>query len=460
MHHQQNKYEKLRREYPFFVFESYHIHHAANTMLVSFSFNLADKVRFKPQFSIELNNECKNPVPGLLLNNLVFHIAMTEMISYWKAACSPKIIIKPFYLETHAQEWWKRLFYHGLGEFFYTNGIKPDFNDFLTFECQGQALPKKTLIDLEDTCLIPLGGGKDSVVTLDMLANRKMKVNPFFLNPTKAAIDVARLAGFDKNQSMIIKRTIDPELLRLNEHGFLNGHTPFSALLAFYSLIPAVMAGAKNIVLSNESSANEPSITGSEINHQYSKSFAFEKDFREYCRKYISADLNYFSFLRALNELQIAGLFSGNKKFHAAFRSCNAGSKAGVWCGKCPKCLFTFIILLPFFDPIELKGIFGHNLLDDPDLEFYFNQLCGLEKDKPFDCIGTIDEVNAALHAAVRKYDTHKLPALLQRYKLSHNYGSYNDKAITEMLAQFNTSHFISEPFLNLLKTRLNERLP
>jgi UDP-N-acetyl-alpha-D-muramoyl-L-alanyl-L-glutamate epimerase len=143
--------------------------------------------------------------------------------------------------------------------------------------------------------------------------------------------------------------------------------------------------------------------------------------------KYISDDFNYFSFLRPLNELQIAALFSGFQKYHPVFRSCNAGSKTGVWCGKCPKCLFTFIILSPFLEPAELVEIFGSNLLDDPGLVIYFDQLCGLEEEKPFDCIGTIDEVNAALHAAIKKYDETSLPVLLQRYKHSRNYKADND---------------------------------
>ena len=459
MQQNQNKFGKLRTEFPFFVYEGYNIHRDAHSMQVRYFFNLSGKIKFEPKLSIGLEFPANKSLPEVLLHNLVFHIGMSEMISYWKATCSPKIIIKPFCLEPNALAWWKHLFFHGLGEFFHTNGIFPDYNEFLSIECEAGPEVERSAIELRNAGLIPVGGGKDSVVTLDLLTAGKMKVVPFFLNPNKAALNVSVKAGFQENQSIVIKRTIDPELLRMNKLGFLNGHTPFSALLAFYSLIAASITGTKHILLSNESSANEPTIPGSEINHQYSKSFAFESGFREYCSKYISDDFNYFSFLRPLNELQIAALFSGLIKYHLVFRSCNAGSKAGIWCGNCPKCLFTFIILSPFIEPGKLEKIFGHNLLDNTELIYYFDQLCGLELEKPFDCIGTIDEVNAALHTAISQYHDENVPALLRRYKLSSVYKSYNDNAFSDLLTQFNSPHFISGQLLHILKTRLNERI-
>lgn len=458
MQQHQNKFIQLRKEYPFFAFERYHIERDARALQVRYTFNLSGKIIFEPGFSIELKPFAEKEIPGALLHNLVFHIGMAEMISYWKASCAPKILIKPFSLEPEALTCWKNLFYHGLGEFLHTNGIKPDYHDFLTFDCEPAAKPQKHGLPPGNSNLVPIGGGKDSVVSLEILRQARENIIPFFLNPTKAALEVAKAAGFDEDPTVIIRRTLDPELLRLNDEGFLNGHTPFSALLAFYSLIPAALTGSKNIVLSNESSANEPTIPGTLINHQYSKSYAFEKDFREYCRKYISGDFNYFSFMRPLNELQIAALFSGFRKYHGVFRSCNAGSKTGIWCRKCPKCLFTCIILSPFLEPAELENIFGSKLLDDPGLQFYFDQLCGLEDEKPFDCIGTVDEVNAALHASIKKYRSGELPFLLRRYKESGAYDLGNE-AFKSIMAQFNAMHFIPEKLLQTLKSHIGESL-
>lgn len=107
----------------------------------------------------------------------------------------------------------------------------------------------------------------------------------------------------------------------------MNGHTPFSAIVAFLSFYTAYLIGAEHIVLSNESSANEGNLSGASVNHQYSKSFAFEHDFQQYAHKNLMPDIHYFSLLRPFNELQIAKYFAALPQYHAVFRSCNAGSK-------------------------------------------------------------------------------------------------------------------------------------
>lgn len=444
------KYLNLGNEYPFMVFEKYHIYKNINSLKVQFVFNLADKIKFSPEFYIEDISNI-NDLPDSLLNNLVFHIGMVELISYWKAACPPVLIVKPFVLNDYAVAWWRKLFFYGLGEFFYTNKIEPDFNHFLEIRNKNDQTFEKQQVSLDNSVLIPVGGGKDSAVTLSVLSNLEMPLIPFYLNPVQAAINVVQKAGIEKN-ALFVKRTIDPELLKMNEAGFLNGHTPFSALLAFYSLLSATLRKTRYIALSNESSANEPTIPGTGINHQYSKSYGFEKDFIEYCRKNISDDFNYFSFLRPLNELQIAGLFSGFSQYHSVFRSCNAGSKQWIWCGKCSKCLFTFIILSAFLDTEELIKIFGSNLLDDNELLFYFDQLCGIEDGKPFECVGTLDEVNTALHMAVNKYEENNIPVLLRHYMNSNKYSKIEYRSAERLLPQFNEQHFLEEPFLSLLK--------
>jgi hypothetical protein len=65
-------------------------------------------------------------------------------------------------------------------------------------------------------------------------------------------------------------------------------------------------------VLSNEKSADEENTiwNGLKINHQYSKSGEFEKDFRKYVEINISKDINYYSKLRDKYELEIAEIFA------------------------------------------------------------------------------------------------------------------------------------------------------
>lgn len=397
VYYDQDKYNTLRKEYEFFRFQRYDYTFENGSLLAKFYFSLDDKYFFTPSFEIPSkrfylwdrlsNNE---------LELLVFNIGMIELISYWKLACPKKVYISPYNLSEKQILWWKKLYFNGLGEFFYLNGIKENVDDFMEIVCESDKSCEKINISLTETTLVPVGGGKDSVVTIELLKN-KMPIIPFIINPRGATRDCVATAGFSEDQTAVIKRTLDSTMLRMNNEGFLNGHTPFSALLAFYAILIGIASNSKYIALSNESSANEPTVPNSEINHQYSKSVEFENDFRSYVNDYISSDIQYFSFLRPINEVQIARFFARNKDYYNVFKSCNVGSKTDSWCGKCPKCLFTWIIMSPFIPENKLIGIFGKDLLKDNELLPVLRQLKGDVEMKPFECVGTVEEVNACL---------------------------------------------------------------
>jgi hypothetical protein len=277
------------------------------------------------------------------------------------------------------------------------------------------------------------------------------------MNPRGASLATTSIAGYSASDIVCSTRSIDKNLLLLNEKGYLNGHTPFSAVLAFTTLLVASLYGCNEIALSNESSANEPNLPGTRINHQYSKSFEFENDFREYVSNYIDPSIAYYSFLRPLNELQIGGLFSDLVEHHLSFRSCNVGSKTDSWCGHCPKCLFTFIILSPFISYNELVTIFGKDLLDDTSLINTLDQLSGIAKEKPFECVGTIDEVNLAMQLLVRKSPEEK-PALLLHYIEKHGVDQKNlNKTMERSMHQFDENNITSSEDVSLLKKKLHD---
>ena len=295
--------------------------------------------------------------------------------------------------------------------------------------------------------LVPVGGGKDSVVSLATLEGED--VTTFHINTSKAIEDVIEV--FNNHESDIfVKRTLDKRMLELNAEGYLNGHTPFSAMAAFVSFLTAFLNGQKYIALSNETSANESTVKDSEVNHQYSKSLEFEQDFFDYIRTVTDSDIHYFSLLRPLNELQIAKIFSKQNKYHPYFRSCNVGSKKDMWCGNCPKCLFVYIIMRPFLSEEELNKVFGTNLLNKESLDKDFRELVGIDENKPFECVGTREEVNAALIKCIKDGND---SMLIERYKDQILASGYN---IDDLLASWEEDNLVpTEEMLSKVKKML-----
>lgn len=449
------RYLHLRGKYPEMIFDSYFIVVQDGRLDFGFEFSIPGLGCFRPEYKINLNKDVFiNRPDRTILNSLVFNIGMIELISYWKLCCPPRIMIRAGNLTVQQKQWWRKLYYHGLGEFFHTNGIINSQEDFIEEFATTGKMHNPVFPEIAPSILVPVGGGKDSAVTLEILRKQGRRIIPFAMNPREAILRTVKIAGFDPGEMVVINRTLDPLMLELNGKGFLNGHTPFSALLAFVSVLGASLTGSEFIALSNESSANEPTIPGTMINHQYSKSFHFEKAFREYLHNYLVPGIEYFSMLRPLNELQIARLFSGFDSHFGSFRSCNAGSKTDTWCGKCSKCLFTYIILSPFVEQKILRGIFGRDLLEDRSMQHILNDLTGLSDEKPFECVGTIEEVKVALDELLMRHsDGEKLPALLDHYKKGRGKGATDPG---KLLGQWSGENFVPEELTELLKNHLN----
>lgn len=453
----QDKYFQLRDAYPTFTYEGFDYKLSPAGLEIQYHFNLSDKFAFNPTIDIPSRTFYNlDQIKGEHLIPFIFSIGMVELISYWKAACSPLVIIKNFTLDQSQMDWWKKLYFHGLGEFFYLNSIETDIDSFMEIKCEGTKVLQPNHFSLQPSTIVPVGGGKDSVVTLELISKIERPL-PLIMNPRAATIGCVMQRGYDRTSIIEINRSIDPQLLELNKQGFLNGHTPFSAILAFTSALTAILSGRKYIALSNESSANESTIQGTMINHQYSKSFEFEQDFRNYLHANLTPDIEYYSFLRPLSELQIASLFAKFPHYFPVFKSCNVGSKTDSWCGRCPKCLFTWIILSPFIEQEQLRRIFNKDLLKDVSLIPHLQELIGIAATKPFECIGTVSEVKEALDQLMANWAGGDLPPLLQYYANSSvsSQGDANDLALR--LTKIEPQHFVPEAFLQLILDSLHD---
>lgn len=447
-------FEKLRKEYPRFIYNSYKFVDEKEKICIEYDFEIEGLTHFNPRVEILKKDFKFKSLNTNKVKNMIFNLGMVEAISYFKATCSPQFIIKCGKLDSFQEKWFKKLFYLGLGEFRYINNIEISEEEFFEFKFCGEILEVSSENEILDGIIIPVGGGKDSNVTLDLLKDYKDKSLAFRIGKNDVSTKCAKIAGFDDNKVIEVTRTIDKNLIDLNTKGFLNGHTPFSAMVSFLTYLCSYLLGKKYVALSNEASANESNVDGENINHQYSKTIEYENDFREYAEKYLKGNVEYFSLLRPISELQIAKLFSELEDYHKIFKSCNVGSKSNPWkwCCNCPKCLFVYTILSPFLYKEKLVNIFGEDLFVREDLLKTFIELCGYGEIKPFECVGTFSEIRYSVSQVIKRLENEnlKLPYLLKYYK--ENYELSNE----ELLNYYNNKHNVPEEFEKILKDRLH----
>ena len=436
-----NKYIELQNKYSTFIYKKYTKEIIDNNLHITYYFEIPGLGEFKPTTDIPLYNIDLNQKDDNFINELIFHVGLVELISYWKCACPKNVIIEAGYLNEEQINWFKKLYFYGLGEFFYTNGISPDINTFMNIEIKHEKTTHNPTFTGTGT-LIPIGGGKDSCVTLELLKHQNNN-SCFIINPKPVTLKCAELAGYNKEDIITPTRRIDPHLIELNKQGFLNGHTPFSSMVAFLSYLVSYLYDKKYIALSNESSANDSNVEGTKINHQYSKTYEFESDFNYYTKKFFNIDIMYFSLLRPLLEYQIGMLFSKYEKYHPVFKSCNVGSKGETWkwCCNCPKCLFVYAILSPHLYKEKLINIFGEDMFENKELLTTFQELLGRGNNKPFECVGTYEEVNYSISKTIINLENNNQ----ENRKYSISIGTVNDY---EGLIIINCSSFIQSPIL------------
>ncbi len=326
-------------------------------------------------------------------------------ISYWKALCPPRLEFDGPAPDAWQARWLEALWRQGLAEFAWQNGLGEDiWPEFAHRPGSDEAKECR----LADEAIVPLGGGKDSLVALERVRARGLDTITAATGQSALIRQVAETTGL---KHVFIGRRLDPGLARLNRQGAWNGHVPVTAINHAAMTVLALATGRRWVVFANERSAEEPTLldgSGNPVNHQFSKSLDFESRFSEWLQRYISPSVGVFSILRRDRELAICREFSGLSRYHGHFSSCNrnfhleGAPVAGRWCRNCPKCRFVFLGLAPFVQAEALEAIFGGNLLADPGQESGFRELMALDGAKPFECVGEAAESRAALAALAR----------------------------------------------------------
>ncbi|HEY2380250.1 MAG TPA: hypothetical protein VGK48_03610 [Terriglobia bacterium] len=437
-------------KYPVFRYDSFEIEKGSSSVTARFRFSIPPDISFTPEVHFDAVPNGWHHVPDEFLNNAVFHLGLIESFSYWKATASPTIEVRAGSLSGDQVRWWHDLLINGMGEFFYKNDIDFTPKDFVTIvPAAGTAASKPFTASLPLRSLLTIGGGRDSALAGALLRDSVRPFTCMMLNPSTAARNIAR--HVTANDPVIIHRAICPELLELNRRGFLNGHTPFSAYLAFLGATCQLLYGYSTVIVSNERSSDEGNVRyrDRDINHQYSKSFRFERLFDEYLSKYLVSQGHYFSFVRPLYELQIGNVFSGFPALFDLFKSCNR-NRSDSWCGRCPKCLSVFLTMYPFVPRSALTKIFGTDLFYIEENIPVLRELAGLDI-KPFECVATTMEISSALALSIAKARAadEPLPPLLE-YAVKNVPGSADTGKVESILNTYGP-HRIPQEFEDFL---------
>lgn len=321
-------------------------------------------------------------------------------VSYYKAAVPNEIRIEGYAIDAATAVLMEQVYVHGLGEFAYRNGLS--LHGRVRFPVAAQAPAPAAAAGLREHALVAIGGGKDSLVSIEALRGAGVDQTVTWIGGSQLIAACAARTGLPM---LNIGRALAPELFEYNRQGAWNGHIPVTAINSAIMVLAALLHGVDQVVFSNERSASYGSMipgTG-EVNHQWSKGWAFESAFGAYVQSHVAADLQYYSLLRPLSELAVARQFARTDHYDAHFSSCNRNfhllgeRPTNRWCGVCPKCHFVFLALAPFMPKPRLVGIFGRNLLDDANQTSGFDALLEYQDHKPFECVGEGLESRAAM---------------------------------------------------------------
>ncbi|MEA2231590.1 MAG: UDP-N-acetyl-alpha-D-muramoyl-L-alanyl-L-glutamate epimerase [Solirubrobacteraceae bacterium] len=389
---------------------------------ITLRYALDDDVEFVEQFELpegtRVSADDRERIDGLL--SLLHWVAG---VSYFKTAVPGVLRCENGVPPPATAALLEALYSEGLGEFAYVNRLtslpRPKFPS-------SEAVSPTASVGELSRVLVPVGGGKDSVVAIEIIRRSQCELALFSVGD---APPIARTAAVADLPRLIALRRLDPGLMALNRAGALNGHVPITAIIACVAALAATLHGFDAVALANERSASSGNVRwdGIEVNHQFSKSLSAERLLAAAIAE-LAPTLRIFSVLRPASELAIARAFARLDAYHGAFTSCNAifrrdpALRAASWCCHCPKCRFVFLILAPFSDPEHLRAVFGRDMLDDDDQYAGFALLTATGGNKPFECVGEEEESLAAIrmlaadprwreHAVVRRLIADVVPA-------------------------------------------------
>jgi hypothetical protein len=257
---------------------------------VSLRYALDEEIEFVERFELPqgtvVSDDDRERVDGILA---LLHLLAG--VSYYKTAVPASIECEP--LPPAVAKLLEAIYSEGLGEFAFTNELdklpNPAFPTLLKSEVSTSE-PRSL-----ERVLVPIGGGKDSAVALEIVRRSGLDLSLFSVGD---AGPISRTAAVAKLPHLIVRRKLDPMIGDLNRAGALNGHVPITAIVSCVAILTAALHQFDAVVMANERSASKGNVRwgGIDVNHQFSKSIRAEGLMRSALGE-LGAGVDYFSVL-------------------------------------------------------------------------------------------------------------------------------------------------------------------
>lgn len=178
---------------------------------------------------------------------------------------------------------------------------------------------------------------------------------------------------------------------------------------SLFAAIPIFLAeGYRTFLVGNERSSDTPNLVydGQDINHQWIKSLEAEWLFQGFLSQLLP-QVRYSSLLKPIGDL---GIFERLRRYPVGIPHTHSCNNHKPWCLNCPKCAYVLMGYRAMFGKAQVEDWFPatKDLLSQPQLQPYFEELLGLRGHRSFECVGEIDESRYLLHLCYLDWHSHR----------------------------------------------------
>ena len=110
--------------YDKFIYDNFMVNYNDDSIAIDYAYEIVGLKKFNHHLVLPCSNK---KIDKEYVEKLAFNIGLLEMISYWKATISKNVFINCGLINKEQEEFFRKIFYYGLGEFFYVNELNPDY---------------------------------------------------------------------------------------------------------------------------------------------------------------------------------------------------------------------------------------------------------------------------------------------------------------------------------------------